>query len=293
MAAYEFAIVTFLDILGFHDLVMVTDAAVVNSKLEAIEHFTRPISPPPTDDPDDTYEPIILQFSDAIVRIRRVQTKWNQQLPIGLVFHELLDLVHAQGELIREGVLLRGGVSFGPIYTSKGRVFGPALVAAYELESKFALYPRIVIDPALLAEFQKNALLKAAHHDFEDEEAYVSSLMQRGDDGIWFVDYIRAFESELDDIEMYPIFLQAHRQLIVEGAKRFAGLSGPMSKYLWLASYHNELVSELNAKWFKHYELKRRDLVISANDMPVLQELRSNLPVHRTRRKRRAGDRTR
>jgi hypothetical protein len=293
MAGYEFSIVTFLDILGFRDLVMTADATVVNSKLEALERFTRPSSSAHTDNPDESYEPIILQFSDAVVRIRRTRTKWNQRHPIGLVFAELLDLVHAQGELIREGVLIRGGVSCGPIYTSEGRVFGPALVAAYELESRFALYPRIVIDPALLSEYRNNALVKAAHHALEVDEGYISRLIRRGDDGIWFVDYVRAVESELDEPEMYPDFLQMHRKLIIEGAKRFTGLSGPMGKYLWLASYHNELVSQLNAKWLKNYELKRKNVLISAKDIPVLQEVRSNLAVHRTRRKYRAGERTR
>jgi hypothetical protein len=284
MATYDFAIVTFLDILGFRDLVMGAEAAVVNSKLEAAERFTRPTSPPPTDDPEETYDPLILQFSDAIVRIRRVRTKWNERWPIGLVFHELLDLVHAQGELIREGVLLRGGVSCGRICASKDRIFGPALVAAYELESKFALYPRVVVDPALLTEVRKSDLLKAAHHALEDEEQYIGRLVRRGDDGIWFVDYIRAVEAELDDRDMYPVFLRSHRQLILDGTERFAGLSGPMSKYLWLASYHNELVSELKPAWFKHYNLKRQQLLIGSDDMEVLQELGSNHPVHRANR---------
>src|SRR6266545_609865 len=235
MADYQFAIVTFLDILGFRDLVSTAEAAVVSDKLEAVERFTRPALKPPKGNPEKIYQPLILQFSDAVVRIRRVRTKWNKRRPIGLVFNELLDLVHAQGDLVREGILLRGGVSCGRIYASKDRVFGPALVSAYELESKFALYPRIVVDPALLAEFRENELLKAAHHDLEDEEGYVSRLVRRGDDGIWFVDYIRAIESELDEPEMYPIFLQTHRQLILDGGKRFAGLNGPMSKYLWLA----------------------------------------------------------
>jgi hypothetical protein len=279
VADYEFAIVTFLDILGFRDLVSDADANAVNSKLEAVERFTRPSSPPPSDDAEETYEPLVLQFSDAIVRVRRVRTKWNIEHPIGLLFHELLDLVHAQGDLIGEGVLLRGGISCGSIYASQDRVFGPALVAAYELESKFALYPRIVVDPTLLAEFRKNVLLKARDHDLGEEEQHVRQLLRRGDDGMWFVDYLRAVESELDDIDMYPHFLRAHRQLVLSGAKRFSGLTGAISKYLWLASYHNERISALPATWLKHYRIKRNDLLISTEELGVLQELPPNSPL--------------
>jgi hypothetical protein len=283
MTQYQLAIVTFLDILGFRDLVMQTDAAGVASKLEALKRFAVPRRSKYS---SGAYEPIALQFSDSIVRVRRVHTKENRQYPIGLLFHELIDLVHAQGELIREGVLVRGGVSFGQVHASRGQVFGPAFVAAYDLETEFALHPRIVIDPTLVVEYRKNPLLKASHHDIEDDVSYVGKLVRRGDDGIWFVDYLRAFAEELDEPETHPIFLKAHRHVILEGARRLAKtpLSSPISKYLWLASYHNGVVSELSAKWFTLYSVKKRDLLVNATDMAALQDFR-RLPGLRQRRR--------
>src|SRR5689334_21545079 len=35
------------------------------------------------------------------------------------------------------GCLVRGGIAFGPLHHERGVVFGPAMVEAYELESKF------------------------------------------------------------------------------------------------------------------------------------------------------------
>jgi hypothetical protein len=192
-----------------------------------------------------------------------------------LLFQELLDLVHAQGELIMKGVLLRGGVTYGPISFSKSRIFGPALVVAHELESRFALYPRIVIDPALISAFRTKPSLRAVHHSLAEEEKYVSRLVRKGDDGIWFVDYLRAMEPELDEPDMYPAVLKAHRTLIIEGAQKFAGLRDVKSKYLWLATYHNGLVSELPGKWLKHYHLKRSDLLVSPDEIAELQEIKS------------------
>jgi hypothetical protein len=272
---YEVAIVTCLDILGFRELVKTTDATVVNSKLEALERFTFPTPIEPPCDPEEIYEPIVLQFSDSVLRIRRTQTKWNRQYSVGLLFQELIDLVHAQGELIQKSVLIRGGVSYGPIYLLGTRVFGPAFISAYELESRFALYPRIVVDPILLAEFHKDPLLRSAQNTPKGEEEYISRLIRRGDDGIWFVDYIRAIEHELDEPEMYPIFLQMHRKLIIEGGKRFTELDSPLSKYLWLAVYHNERISELTAKWYKYYGIKKNKLLISESDIPALQKVRT------------------
>lgn len=78
-AAYEQSIVTFLDILGFRDLVMNADPGKVNEKLQALEKFAKPTGKP-AGDPDETDEPTVLQFSDTIVRIRRTETKWNRIL---------------------------------------------------------------------------------------------------------------------------------------------------------------------------------------------------------------------
>lgn len=45
------------------------------------------------------------------------------------------------------GFFIRGAVTIGEVYHDDRSVFGPALVWAYELESKVAQNPRIIIDP--------------------------------------------------------------------------------------------------------------------------------------------------
>ena len=47
--------------------------------------------------------------------------------------------------------LLRGGITVGDIYHDDEAVFGPALNRAYELESKVAVYPRILVDEPVLS----------------------------------------------------------------------------------------------------------------------------------------------
>jgi hypothetical protein len=46
---------------------------------------------------------------------------------------------------LRLGFLIRGGMAYGKLYHSEGVVFGPALIDAVSLESKSAVYPRIVL----------------------------------------------------------------------------------------------------------------------------------------------------
>jgi hypothetical protein len=48
------------------------------------------------------------------------------------------------------GFLLRGGVAEGDIIHDEEVVFGPALIRAYELESRIAMFPRIVVDEPVM-----------------------------------------------------------------------------------------------------------------------------------------------
>lgn len=44
------------------------------------------------------------------------------------------------------GWLVRGGITIGDFYIDDTIVWGPALLRAYELEDKLAIYPRIILD---------------------------------------------------------------------------------------------------------------------------------------------------
>jgi hypothetical protein len=46
--------------------------------------------------------------------------------------------------------LLRGGVAEGDIIHDEEGVFGPALIRAYELESRIAMFPRVVVDEPVM-----------------------------------------------------------------------------------------------------------------------------------------------
>jgi hypothetical protein len=51
---------------------------------------------------------------------------------------------------LRIGVLIRGGFSFGQLYHENGVVFGEAMVDAYQLESKHAIYPRVLVSNRII-----------------------------------------------------------------------------------------------------------------------------------------------
>ena len=52
---------------------------------------------------------------------------------------------------IKNGLLLRGGIAFNQHFQNGKVTYSPALVDAYELETKSAFFPRIVIHQAVIA----------------------------------------------------------------------------------------------------------------------------------------------
>jgi hypothetical protein len=270
---YQKAIVTFVDILGFGDFVQKSDYKAVEKVLDAVEESTSPIILDELDNEGDNTE--VVSFSDSIVRVRKIESEANKKYPTGVLFQELLSLVHAQVELIDLNIIIRGGVTIGDIFISEGRVFGPGLVEAYSLENKYAKYPRIVIDPKLVYEYKTNELLRARWHRLEEEREIVSGLIKQSDDGMWFIDYARAVKSEVDEPEYYFDFLQKHRNVILAGAKNHKKLNAILSKFVWMAHYHNQIISDISDKWFEKYGLNKKKYSISSDEIPALQYMDS------------------
>jgi hypothetical protein len=266
---YREAVTTFVDILGFKNLISTSTYEEVNAKLSTVRRLSG------LDETEDGegFEPKIIQFSDSIIRVRPLDATANQGSRYGLMFFEMLDLVHMQGELINHGVCVRGGVSIGEVHFDNQTLFGPGFVRAYELESIYADYPRIVIDPMLIQQLKKDQRLASDQHTLSEEIAYIRKNIRKGSDGIYFIDYLRSFLTEIDRPDNIPVFLQNHKQIILKNSGGAAQLSSISAKYLWMATYHNELIAELDAKFFKKHGLKRESLEVTAEEMPLLQSV--------------------
>lgn len=75
------------------------------------------------------------------------------------------------------GILVRGGISYGPCIHEDSVVFGPGMVDAYELESDIAVYPRVVVSERVLDRLSPNG------------PETMPSLFQ-DEDGQWSLNYI-------------------------------------------------------------------------------------------------------
>ncbi len=112
------------------------------------------------------------------------------------IFWTLLEIKHLIMALIWRGILVRGSVVRGKLIHEPEKVFGPALVEAYVLESKAALYPRIILDRDIVLSAGE---AKAQQHSSKQEMKYVESLLEKDSDGMYYVDYFFKAQEELDD----------------------------------------------------------------------------------------------
>ena len=231
---YEDRIVCFVDILGFREIIESTTDVCgheIEGKTVALQEAllaTREVLD--ADVERISKSKVITQFSDSIVISFHVEEESE-------VFFTLLELLWNQVRLIFHGMVLRGGVAFGKCHHTDKLVFGPALVEAYEIESRVAKTPRIVVSESVVEE---GSLRSANWHSPVTERESIEMCLAEDDDGMLFIDYFGGAQSELDDPECdFPLYLGHLRSI------SSTGLQNPdqevRKKYEWMRSKFNEL----------------------------------------------------
>lgn len=246
MLHYEECLVSFIDILGFRSLVAERPADEIYQIIKSLEKFTQPFDHGQKSRSMDEVRLYSRAFahaiSDAIVRVRPFWTQYRD----GALAYELLDLLHAQIDLINSGILIRAGMSIGQCHAGfdgEGPFFGPALIRAYEIECNEASYPRIIIDGDVLEAHRSVEQLRGEHNTLKYEISFITRILKKDADGKYFIDYL-ANHSEFDDLGSYFKFLQTHADLIRIGLIRNSGNPHILSKYEWLKDYHNIYVNK-------------------------------------------------
>ena len=203
MSRSERAVVTFIDILGFKDLVEhKSDSEITETLALFRKHNTKHPSFPYKTCPSMEENLInikIIFFSDSVVRIRYASDWEKGPLTDGhymfMLEKELILLAEIQSDLLQRGILIRGGITIGEIYYNEeaNQLFGKAMNRAYELESNIANYPRIVIDPTFSNVYSRSI-------DFIESPISIDSEM------LFSVDYFYEREAKLllFDLKRWP-----------------------------------------------------------------------------------------
>jgi len=112
---------------------------------------------------------IITQFSDSII----LSTKYRVKSQLEAIMIDIINLI-CNG--IYFGFIFRGALTYGNIIHNNRYLFGPGFIDAYEMESKRAIYPRVIIDHRLLEEngdYLESEMLKKILIKDDDNEYYL------------------------------------------------------------------------------------------------------------------------
>lgn len=249
---YVPAFVTFIDVLGFKRKVETQCAAEINAALDGVAQFATLGQRRNDVYAQEKHLPMVLQFSDSIVRVQPVVSIDDNLHALNLFHGEITSLLLAQGNLACNGVFLRGGMTFGQVCVHKDRIFGPAFVSAYQIESQLALYPRIVVDEHLLNHSPSNPLTETVDfHTWSSASSQLQEYLFQADDGLYSLDYLpHLMDAERSDSAITAgTVVSAHKtRLDCELSKPESKVPAVRSKLNWLASYHNHVVRRFSRK---------------------------------------------
>ncbi|NIJ22056.1 hypothetical protein FHS95_003767 [Sphingomonas naasensis] len=254
---YKRSVATFVDILGFAEIVgdgEGNDAANVDDLLDALDKTAgQPVG-------EVGAKTSVLTFSDSVIRSRPL----DGESIYDALLAEVQDLATAQWTLLEAGVLIRGGTTVGDMVLDERRAFGPAFVRAYRLESGLANAPRIVIDPAVIEQVRGHLKAVPSRSTKRNLIEDLKSHLRLGDDGIWFIDYIKSV-SLMNEAAYVRDALGTMRAFIIDKAESLPPSSLILPKYLWLIRYHNQSVGRVFPS--------ARELKIRSSDVPAADEL--------------------
>ncbi|MEN6325276.1 MAG: hypothetical protein ABFD18_03570 [Syntrophomonas sp.] len=224
---YKTRAIAFLDVMGFKNIINKSQDMQFRSKLieslielKGMEHNRRNLAGMQFD-----YGKELTVFSDSIV----ISYDFSKE---GAIFRILFDVIIMQIDLVAMGLLLRGGVTMGDVFHNGGVVVGPAMIKAYEMESKIAIYPRIIVDPILIDYAYENP---SYLHTKDEEKEEVLSLLCPCENNYYYTDFLR-MGNELG--YEYNAFLNEVRRIIQNGLQFDIGIR---NKYEWLHKYFQEV----------------------------------------------------
>ncbi|AUD12510.1 hypothetical protein CW734_01170, partial (plasmid) [Planococcus sp. MB-3u-03] len=136
------------------------------------------------------------------------------------------------------GYFVRGGTSLGDYYGDDTFAFGPALLEAHDLESIYAIHPRIAISntvAALMGVYIKQ--FYGGSHAPQSEQ-----LLLDLEDNIYFINYLYYIEDLFYDglpVAKYLDMVMTHKEKIEAALEKYSDDPKIESKYSWVAKYHN------------------------------------------------------
>lgn len=172
---YSNYVVSYIDLLGVKDVLQCDDGLSLN-RMNLLYNRLLCYVDPSNKDFFKLDNVKIKIFSDNIIIASEIKDDFTSAFKKVFRVTKML-----QGDaLIRNGWLLRGGISVGKLYIDDVFTMGKGIISAYNLESHIANYPRVIIDNDIIAslnldEFKMPYGIEEIYTDF-DGEKYINYL---------------------------------------------------------------------------------------------------------------------
>ncbi|MEK3977302.1 hypothetical protein MKZ20_21955 [Psychrobacillus sp. FSL K6-2684] len=239
---YEERVIVFIDILGFREHINLSvkepDYFI---KLRDVLNYISSYQKKNYGDGFRAQKDIgkeVTVFSDSVV------ISYPVELP-GSVYYLLMDIIYLQLDMLQAGILFRGGVTVGKLCHDDNIVYGPAMNEAYELESKVAVYPRVIVSEKVIKKGIENPL-----NPPKQELEYIASLLKQDFDEQYYIDFMSQWQ-EVDDV-LYFDALSKIKIVIEKAIEDTKSVPNVKAKYQWLKRYYNSVLDTLDEKYTKN-----------------------------------------
>ena len=251
---YENRLVAFLDILGFKEIIKQSEKSL--NKLQLLYQTLQFLKKR-----ENTYKwnlqlieveedaqkrgvktfdienlTVCTCFSDSIV----VSIKFDENNINELTSTLIANLAYIGAQLLTQGVLLRGGVTIGKlIHLDNGIIMGQALIDAYQLETNYAKYPRILLSDKLIQRL--NYPITSKHERYPYHQ-YIFRF-EDGCVGFHQMIYFQVLQNSpfLDSLKLTRE-LKKVRKTIITGLDANFEQSDIHLKYQWLKREYEKLI---------------------------------------------------
>lgn len=232
---FQFRAILFIDLLGFKSAIdkSVDDEELFKKIHSAVNSLYRA--------KDENYKGPLLGkdfgveisvFSDSLVISKDLNDSGSFYYLLNIAYFTII-------EILSSGFLARGAITIGKLYHNKKVIFGPAINNAYLLESKCAIYPRVIVEKEIV----EKMLLENHLNEIDEERKWYEKLLKEDEDGLQFIDFLSPYH-QFDDFEEYCWLLGKIKELILTGMNSDNNLS-VRQKYIWLKNYFNNTLDQL------------------------------------------------
>lgn len=235
--AYQQRIIVYLDILGFKSLVArsETDGFAFASIVNITENLGMWIKDKRVieDRRDSTFR--IQSFSDCTVLSLVVD---NERFWKAVRISNSIIMM-----LWKQGAFCRGALTIGALEHDIQRVYGPALIQAYDLERNIAKFPRLMLSKQARSFIQK---MKESDSSYEED---ISRFLKRDDDGVIYINNFAKIRETLiggDDDAKNLASAEANvlREYIVDHLENDVDDPRTFQKFEWMAQQFNQFVAD-------------------------------------------------